>query len=290
MNLTNKYLLIDGNGIYQRFKGLDGNKLQSLFDNELFSYDMNENVLKIFNTDNTALYEFIYNEDYSNYYNNEYVFYDGHDNNNINCNLMIVDTLARLWKETTRYSCYHYIKSGLLKSVGEHTYGKFQMQDKDYNTEIEIGDYCSFAADLTIILRNHSINNISTFPFDETWHVYGLNDTSISNHSAKNQTLKIGNDVWIGYGVTILPGVSHIGDGAIIAAGSVVTKDVEPYSIVGGVPAKIIKYRFSKDQIDKLLKIQWWNWDEQTIKENISDIVSPNIESFIEKNKNTNNS
>ena len=288
MDLTDKYLLIDGDGSNsQPFKALKDNKLQGLFDNKMFSYDINEKDLKIID-DNNVLYEFIYNESSSNYYNNEYIIYDGHNDKGINCSLMIADRIARLWKQSTRYSCYYYLKNGLLKSVGEHTYGSFSLQDYDYNTKIEIGDYCSFAEGLNIVLRDHSTKNVSTFPFDVAWNVYGLNDSFIKNHSVKNETLKIGNDVWIGYGVTILPGVSYIGDGAVIAAGAVVTKDVEPYSIVGGVPANLIKYRFNEDQINELLKIKWWEWNETKIKENINDIVSPNIDSFIEKYKNTN--
>ena len=82
-----------------------------------------------------------------------------------------------------------------------------------------------------------------------------------------NNPVTIGNDVWIGANVCILPGIS-IGDGAVLAAGAVITKDVPPYAIVGGVPAKVIKYRFSEDIIKKLLKIKWWNWEEEKVKKN----------------------
>ena len=92
----------------------------------------------------------------------------------------------------------------------------------------------------------------------------------------------IGNDVWIGESARIMAGV-HIGDGAVIAAGAVVTKDVAPYAIVGGVPAKVIKYRFSPEQIEELLKIEWWNWDEEKIRKHADEF--DNIESFIERHK-----
>ena len=105
--------------------------------------------------------------------------------------------------------------------------------------------------------------------------------------NTKEFVCEIGNDVWIGEGVLILDGV-RIGDGAIIGAGAVVTKDVLPYSIVGGVPAKLIRYRFSESQIKKLMKIQWWNWDFEEIKKNINKFG--NIEAFLEEfsPKNTN--
>lgn len=90
---------------------------------------------------------------------------------------------------------------------------------------------------------------------------------------------EIGNDVWIGFNSTIMPGIK-IGDGAIIASNSTVTKDVEPYSIVGGNPAKEIKKRFSKEQIEKLLKISWWNWEIEKITKNIQNLTDQNIEAL----------
>ena len=88
--------------------------------------------------------------------------------------------------------------------------------------------------------------------------------------------------MWIGLNVTILGGVT-VGDGAVLAAGAIVTKDVPPYAIVGGNPAKIIKYRFSKEQIEKLLKIKWWNWPMYKIFNNINLLENENIEEFINK-------
>jgi virginiamycin A acetyltransferase len=89
----------------------------------------------------------------------------------------------------------------------------------------------------------------------------------------------IGNDVWIGYNATIMPGV-RIGDGAIIATNSTVVKDVDPYSIVGGNPAKEIRKRFSKEKIEKLLEIQWWNWEIEKITENLSILTDNNLETL----------
>jgi acetyltransferase-like isoleucine patch superfamily enzyme len=104
--------------------------------------------------------------------------------------------------------------------------------------------------------------------------------THFDNHESEpspirmNAPVSIGNDVWIGANVCILPGV-NIGDGAIIAAGAIVNRDVPPYSIVGGVPARVIKYRFDDWMIDKFLKIRWWDWSIERIEENIEYFYEP---------------
>jgi serine acetyltransferase len=103
-------------------------------------------------------------------------------------------------------------------------------------------------------------------------------------HPSCKGDIIVSNDVWIGAKSTIMSGVK-IGDGAIVAAGALVTKDVEPYSIVGGNPAKLLKYRFDKSQIEELLKIEWWSWDESKIKEEGMILWSSDINYFIEKHK-----
>jgi hypothetical protein len=101
-------------------------------------------------------------------------------------------------------------------------------------------------------------------------------------HPACKGDIVIQNDVWIGAKSTIMSGVK-ISNGSVVGAGSVVTKDVPPYAIVAGNPAKVVKYRFSEEQIEKLLSIAWWNWDEQKIKDNAMDMWSDNINEFINK-------
>ena len=105
----------------------------------------------------------------------------------------------------------------------------------------------------------------------------------ISGHPATKGNVIIGNDVWIGYKATIMSGVT-IGDGAVIGACSVVTKDVKPYEIVAGNPAKVIRKRFSDEIIIQLLKIAWWNWPIEKIKAEIEFLCNNNIEKFIERN------
>ena len=145
-----------------------------------------------------------------------------------------------------------------------------------------IGKFCSIACGAKFLFTsgNHSLKSLSnyTFPifFDE-WNLDSKNITSAWDN--KGDTV-IGNDVWIGYDAIIMPGVK-IGDGAIIGTRAVVTKDIPPYTIVGGVPAKPIRKRFDDKTIEKLLSIKWWNWDKEKIKQNIQSIQSGNINDLI---------
>lgn len=138
-----------------------------------------------------------------------------------------------------------------------------------------IGRYCSIAAETRFIMNggNHATDPLTTYPFSifgggweagapEAWPYRG--DTIV------------GHDVWIGYGATIMPGVT-IGHGAIVAARSVVTKDVEPYTIVGGNPAQVIRYRFEPDTRMRLLQIAWWDWDIEKITRNVKVICSRDV-------------
>lgn len=143
--------------------------------------------------------------------------------------------------------------------------------------QLIIGKFCMIASDVTFIMNgaNHLNDAISTYPFaifGEDWS----NAMDGKGYPNKGGTV-IGNDVWIGYGATIMPGV-RIGDGAIIATKSVVTKDVEPYAIVGGNPAKEIRKRFTDDKIKKLLDIKWWDWSIEEITENVQYLTGLNIE------------
>ena len=141
-----------------------------------------------------------------------------------------------------------------------------------------IGKFCAIATGVKFIMNgaNHKISGFSTYPF----YIFG-NDwdrvTPQPDELPFKGDTEIGNDVWIGYEAVIMPGVK-IGDGAIIAAKSVVTKDVPPYTIVGGNPASLLRKRFSEETIQVLLKIAWWNWDIEKITRNLEKIVSADIE------------
>jgi acetyltransferase-like isoleucine patch superfamily enzyme len=139
-----------------------------------------------------------------------------------------------------------------------------------YGTSInycQIGKYCSIGADVKIGLGKHPISRVSTSPiFYSNKNSLGIKIVEGSDFK-EFEEVKIGNDVWIGSNAIVMGGIT-IGDGAIIAAGSVVTKNVKPYAIVGGIPAKVIKYRFEEEEICKLLELKWWNWSFEKIKKN----------------------
>ena len=145
--------------------------------------------------------------------------------------------------------------------------------------KLQIGKFCSIACGAKFLFNsaNHTLSSLSTYPFPLFFEEWGLEKKDVTNAWDNKGDIIIGNDVWIGYEAVVLAGVT-IGDGAIIGTRAVVKKDVPPYTIVGGVPAKPIKKRFSEETISALLEIQWWNWTEERIARNISAIQSGNIE------------
>ncbi len=142
-----------------------------------------------------------------------------------------------------------------------------------------IGKFCSIACGAKFIFNsaNHTLRSLSTYPFPIFYEEWGLNKQHVASAWDNNGDIVIGNDVWIGYEAAILSGV-HIGDGAIIAARAVVTKDVAPYTIVGGVPAKVIRKRFDEQTIDKLLQLQWWDWPFEKIQQHLPHIMNADID------------
>lgn len=150
------------------------------------------------------------------------------------------------------------------------------------NTDIEnaeIGKFCSVADHCRIGMSGHSLQYISTSPiFTQTRNALQERwiEEDIFEHKSEKERVVLGHDVWVGSHVLINGGV-HVGNGACIAAGAVVVKDVPPYAIVGGVPAKIIRYRFPKEVIEKLEKIQWWNLPIDVLKQNIHLFQKENI-------------
>lgn len=202
----------------------------------------------------------------------------------------------------TIYPLPHYNKLVFLKNiitnpnivVGHYTY--YDDFTDPYNFEknvlyhfdfigdkLIIGNFCAIASGVKFTMNgaNHEIAPFSTFPFSifgNGWEAINKDVDITTKYPNKGDTL-IGHDVWIGHETTIMPGVT-VGNGAVIAAKSVVTKDVPDYAIVGGNPAKVIRMRFDDSTIERLLQIAWWNWPATKITEHIKLINSTNIDAL----------
>jgi acetyltransferase-like isoleucine patch superfamily enzyme len=170
--------------------------------------------------------------------------------------------------QNKRYAAYE---------IGVGTYGRPEVHFYDSGAGLKIGNYCSIAAEVTIMLAGeHHHDWVSGYPFSLLFD----EARDLPGYPMTKGDVVIGNDVWIGYDAMILSGVK-IGDGAVVAARSVVTKDVAPFAVVGGTPAKHLRYRFSEATIKALQEIAWWNWSEKEIRAAWHLIQSPNVEEFI---------
>lgn len=140
-----------------------------------------------------------------------------------------------------------------------------------------IGKFCAIATGVKFIMNgaNHKISGFSTYPFQIFGNGWERVTPQNEEFPQKGDTV-VGHDVWLGYQSMVMPGV-HIGHGAIVATGSLVVKDVEPYTVVGGNPARYIKHRFDQNTIDELLAIAWWDWDIEKISRNLEAIVAADI-------------
>ena len=140
---------------------------------------------------------------------------------------------------------------------------------------LKIGKFCSVACGAKFLFTsgNHSLRSLSTYTFPIFYEQWGLDPKNIRDAWDNKGDIVIGNDVWIGYEAVILSGVT-VGDGAVIGTRAVVTKDVPPYTIVGGVPARPIRRRFDPQTIARLEELRWWDWEEERIARNLSAIQS----------------
>lgn len=163
-------------------------------------------------------------------------------------------------------------------SIGKYSYGIPTVRWWGEKSGLSVGKFCSIAKNVTIFLGgNHRTDWITTYPFSaqRPWKRF----TGEVEHPVSRGDVVIGNDVWLGSSCTILSGVS-IGDGAVIAANATVTKDVPAYAIAAGNPARVVRMRFDGNQINKLLSLRWWDWDERVIQKNLSTLLSRNIDSL----------
>lgn len=190
-----------------------------------------------------------------------------------------------------------YLKSVITRpniEVGDFTiYNDFVNNPRDFeknnvlyhypinHDRLIIGKFCSIACGAKFIFNcaNHTLTSLSTYTFPLFFEEWDLPNSEVATAWDNKGDIVIGNDVWIGYDAVIMAGVT-VGDGAIIGTRAVVKKDVEPYSIVGGIPAKEIRKRFSPDIVARLQKLQWWNWDIEKIRNSISAIKGGDIDAL----------
>ncbi len=164
--------------------------------------------------------------------------------------------------------------------VGDYCY----LQEYVGLLNTDMGKFCAIAAMVRIGAPNHPYERVTQHRLTYTPEYYWPAQQRDADFFVRRGTdrVTVGNDVWMGLGVIILPGVK-VGDGAVVAAGAVVTRDVEPYTVVGGVPARMIKRRFASDAAQRLQKLQWWNWNHDALEHAVVDFRTLSVEAFLAK-------
>ncbi len=188
-----------------------------------------------------------------------------------------------------------YLKNAVTDpsiQVGEYTmYNDFVHDPRDFqknnvlyhypvnHDRLVIGRFCSIACGAKFLFNsaNHAMGSLSTYPFPLFFQEWGLEKARVAEAWDNKGDIVAGSDVWIGYEAVILAGVT-IGDGAVIGARAVVTKDVPPYTIVGGVPARAIRRRFPEETVEELLRLKWWDWPPERIAQNIPAIQAGRVD------------
>ena len=163
-------------------------------------------------------------------------------------------------------------------AIGRGSYGGLSVIEFGEGAKLRVGAYCSIAAQVTVLLGGeHRTDWVTTYPFSELDQRFA----QIEGHPRTKGDVEIGNDVWVGREALILSGVK-IGDGAVVAARAVVTRDVPAYAIVAGQPAKMLRHRFPEDVVERLLRIAWWDWPPERVTVAIPHLLATDITGFLE--------
>ena len=163
-------------------------------------------------------------------------------------------------------------------SIGKGSYGPLRVYDWGEGATLRIGAYCSIAEGSKILLGGgHRTDWVTTYPFE----VFLKSAKHVKGTRITKGDVNIGNDVWLGMDSMIMSGVT-VGDGAVIGASAVVTKDIPPYAIVAGNPVRVVRMRFDDTVIDKLLEIQWWNWSDSRIERLVPLLMNNDLEAFLD--------
>lgn len=194
----------------------------------------------------------------------------------------VIEKATRIWNW---WRLLDLVDQGTV-SVGSYTYGapkvyvsRNPILGSEATESVRIGSFCSIASGVEILTGgNHRTDWVSTFPLNIC---FGTGAAWVDGHPSSNGSVIIGNDVWIGLGAKILSGVT-IGDGAVVGAASLVSRDVRPYAVVAGNPATELRRRFSDEQVAALLRIQWWNWPVEVIVDRIPLLSSDRVDDFLE--------
>lgn len=194
------------------------------------------------------------------------------------------ETIGRHVQIARTASCDHVVLADRVRvaancrisqsNVGRFTYFQFG----SIATWATIGSFCSVSEYARIGATNHDIGRVTTHPitFDESFNFLQVGDESVQAFSARlqDERVTVGHDVWVGYGAVILPGV-EVGNGAVIGAGAVVSHDVPPYAVVGGVPSTVIKFRFPTEVVEKIEATRWWEYSDQELRQCVPHMGTP---------------